>query len=257
MPLSLSDQPIARSSVFAGPIFAPQLPGSARLFLPLQGLCVLAVEDSRFACEALRLMCQRSGARLRRADTIMAARAHLRVYRPDVIIIDLGLPDGRGESLIRDLVLSSRRPSVLLGTSGNPDGRASALAAGADGFLDKPLNSLANFCRTLRRHLPDLDLPPISSIEDHIAPDPLALHDDLAQAAAALSQSLGPAEQRYVKGFVRGLARHAQDTALEDAATDGVADAIAATRQLDHLRALIDFRLSDSDFAFARKADLT
>jgi CheY-like chemotaxis protein len=79
----------------------------------LQGVTILAVEDSRFACEALRLIARRAGARLRRAETMAAARDHLRVYRPDVVLIDLGLPDGRGDALIRDLAQGPRRPSVV------------------------------------------------------------------------------------------------------------------------------------------------
>lgn len=153
-------------SLPASPVPAPllSLPAHLRAALPLQGLTVLAVEDSRFASDALRLMCQRAGARLRRAETLETARAHLRTYRPDVVIVDLGLPDGRGEALIRDLVLSARRPAVILGTSGAEGGRSAALAAGADGFLDKPFESLAAFCLALRRHLPDLDvLPPPES----------------------------------------------------------------------------------------------
>ena len=45
--------------------------------LPLQGLMVLVVEDSRYAAEAMRLMCQRSGARLKRAEDLRTAQAHL------------------------------------------------------------------------------------------------------------------------------------------------------------------------------------
>ena len=89
---------------------------------PLLGLTVLVVEDSRFACEAMRLLCLRSGARIRRADSLQHARRHLAVYRPAVVIVDLGLPDGSGESLIADLAMGVPRVDVVLGTSGDTDG---------------------------------------------------------------------------------------------------------------------------------------
>lgn len=215
--------------------------GDPRSHPPLQGLTVLAVEDSRFACEALRLMCRRVGARLRRAETLDAARAHLRVYRPDVVIIDLGLPDGRGESLIRDLVLGSRRPPVILGTSGNPAGRATALAAGADEFLDKPLESLSALCRALRHHLPDLDADWTLGTDDPVTPDPLALRDDLLHAAAVLAQIPNPARQRYVSGFLAGVARHADDSALAAAASEADQNHDSG---LEGLRHLVDCRLA-------------
>lgn len=216
--------PIAASTPLAG--WAQEL--------PLQGVTILAVEDSRFACEALRLMARKAGARLRRAETLAAARGHLLVYRPDVVLIDLGLPDGRGEGLIRELVVSPRRPTVVMGMSGNPDGRGIALAAGADGFIDKPLENLAQLCRALRPLLPELDIhpPPIGPLAV-TAPDPLALRDDLAFAAKALADDPGPDRQRYVSAFLAGIAAHAHDSALASAADHAQGDAgVERLRQL-------------------------
>lgn len=238
------DAPPPRLRIASGPHAAPNLPAVMQAERPLHGLTLLVVEDSRFACEALRLLCQRAGARLRRAESIAAARAHLKVYRPDVVMVDLGLPDGRGEDLIRALVLSPARPKVVLGCSGAPENRATALAAGADGFLEKPVESMAALCSALRQHLPDyaLSSPP----DAPITADPLALQDDLAHAAAALGQNLSLAEQRYVAGFLRGVARHAHDPGLEAAALS------ADSQGPEALRHLVEQRLATARGAFAQ-----
>lgn len=211
-----------RPDPLAPPALPPQFipaPGDPVTRLPLAGLTVLAVEDSRFACDALRLMCQRSGARLRRAATLAEARAHLRTYRPDVVIIDLGLPDGRGEALIRDLTLLPVRRAVVLGCSGEPSGRATALAAGAAGFLEKPIPGLLAFRAAILRHLPSHRLPaPASEGDAAPAPDPLALRDDLSRAAALLAERPDASQRAYVSRFLRGLARHSADPVLERAA---------------------------------------
>ena len=81
--------PITRDDT--APLWRAALPGR-----PLTGLTVLVVEDSRIASEAVRLLCLRSGARIRRADTLRAAARHMATYRPAVVIVDLGLPDGNG-----------------------------------------------------------------------------------------------------------------------------------------------------------------
>ncbi len=230
----------------ASPVFTPHL-GGDQPHLPLFGLTILAVEDSRFACEALRLLCQRSGARLRRAENIADARKHLLVYRPDVAIIDLGLPDGRGEGLISDLAPANLRPIVILGTSGDPAGRLLAMAAGADGFLDKPLSRLGVFQSTILRHLPDHpSTAPTQTETPRLQPDILALHDDLYRASTLLAQGPDHAGQHYLKGFLAGVARDAADHALERAAGD--ADKIGG---LDRLAQLLTDRLAKTNSAFA------
>ena len=195
-------------------------PGDKRVaacpVLPLQGVTLLVVEDSRFACEALRLMAQRSGARMRRAATLRDARRHLDVYRPDAVLVDMGLPDGSGSGLIRDLVVS-QSPLVVLGMSGDPGQRSVALAAGAFGFIEKPLSGLAAFQSVLLRHLPGHGAA-VSSADAVPEPDMLALTDDLLSVARMLDASPDAAQRSYIAGFLGGVARSAHDAPLEAAA---------------------------------------
>jgi CheY-like chemotaxis protein len=222
------------------PLFGPAL--------PLQGLTVLAVEDSRFACEALRLMAQRSGARLRRAETLRDARRHLALYRPDVVLVDMGLPDGSGADLIRDLALSAPGAPVVLGLSGDPGQRGFALAAGAAGFLEKPIGALAQFQAALLRHLParSASLPDPGTVLPE--PDALALREDLARAADLLAEGPDAGQRAYLARFLTGLARSTRDAALARAAAD-LPQADAA--RLAHLTGLVALRMGDGPRPFA------
>ena len=189
---------------------------------PLLGLTVLVVEDSRFACEAMRLLCLRSGARIRRADSLRAARRHLQVYRPSVVVVDLGLPDGSGLDLIEELALAVPRATVILATSGDDFAENLAIAAGADGFLAKPLTSLAVFQETVLSRLP-VDLQPAgprSLSDEQVTPDHLAYQDDMAHVADVLTDMADGKVLDYVAQFVGGVARSAQDHALARAAED-------------------------------------
>lgn len=187
---------------------------------PLLGLTILVVEDSRFACEAMRLLCLRSGARIRRADCLKSARRHLQIYRPSVIIVDMGLPDGSGGDLIEELAHTSPRVGVILGTSGDDYAEASAIAAGADGFLAKPITSLAVFQQAILSRLP-ADRQPMGPRVLHdevIRPDLFAYHDDMAHVADVMSDHSDEKILDYVAQFVCGVARSAEDHVLAEAA---------------------------------------
>jgi len=97
---------------------------------PLLGLTVLVVEDSRYTSDALRLLCLRSGARIRRADCVASAERHLNVYRPSVGIVDLGLPDGSGQDVIARMAAMDPRVPIILGTSGDDPDAAERSAGG-------------------------------------------------------------------------------------------------------------------------------
>lgn len=213
-------------------------PGPER---PLLGITVLAIEDSRFASEAIRLMCLRSGARMRRADSLAAAHRHLAVYRPTVVIADMGLPDGSGASLIAELAVARPRVPVLLGTSGDADAAAAALAAGADGFLPKPVENLAAFQQAILAHLPAGAAPrgPRALPSDVVMPDPVALEDDLQHAADILEGRV-PGTPDYVAQFLAAVAMSAHDAGLAAAATEGARGPEASRR----LAGLLETRIA-------------
>ena len=189
---------------------------------PLLGLTVLVVEDSRFASEAIRLLCLRSGARIRRADCLASARRHLQVYRPNVAIIDVGLPDGSGVDLISALAGETKQVEVILGLSGDDGAEAEARAAGVDGFLLKPVESLGVFQDAILRHMPAARRPsgPRVVSSERVEPDRLALRDDMAHAAELLTERGDGPSVDYIAQFLGGLARTARDPDLAQAAGD-------------------------------------
>ena len=203
MPVTLDPLPVT-------PTFSP-----AR---PLAGMTVLVVEDSRFASEAVRLLCLKSGARIRRADSLRSARRHLGVYMPSVVIVDLGLPDGSGISLITDLSAAHRIP-VILATSGDDRLFPEAIAAGADGVLEKPIESLGLFQKAVLDHLPEDQRPAFPRLvsNETVSPDAIAFRDDLSLAADMLSSTEDENTLTYITQFLAGVARSARDDDLEAA----------------------------------------
>ncbi|MBV7377774.1 response regulator [Maritimibacter dapengensis] len=191
---------------------------------PLAGMSVLLVEDSRYASEAIRLLCLKSGARIRRADCLASAHRHLSVYRPAVVVVDMGLPDGSGAELISELCGHAGGP-VVLGLSGDRDAEQVALDAGADGFLAKPVDSLAAFQQiVLSAAAPEMrPMGPRPIARTEVFHDPAALAEDLLNAADLLKDAKESGEFEYLAHFLRGVALSSRDTEL-GAACDALAE---------------------------------
>ncbi len=229
--------------------FSAHLP-SPTAARPLLGLTVLVVEDSRFACEAMRLLCLRSGARIRRADCLRSGRRHLQVYRPTVAVVDLGLPDGNGVDLIAELAVCQPRVEVILAMSGDTYLEAEAIAAGADGFLAKPVTSIAAFQEKILSLLPAERQPKGLRVLDDflVTPDRIALQDDMAHIADVLDDPPDAHALDYVAQFLSGVARFADDKPLEDAANALAAKRAlgeAATSETAMLAGMIQHRLAE------------
>lgn len=194
---------------------------------PLLGVMILVVEDSRFACDAVRLICQRSGARIRRAESLASAMRHLGAYRPRVAIVDVGLPDGSGLSLISQLSRADPRIDAIVATSGDEEQASASMEAGADIFLPKPLTSVSDFQANLLALLPGSPSTKRIAVplEDRVMPDPIALRDDLSLVVDLLKTDPDDRTLDYVSAFLDSLATAAQDPRLSE-----FGEAVAALR---------------------------
>ncbi|MGI9391665.1 MAG: response regulator [Boseongicola sp.] len=217
---------------------------------PLLGLTLLVVEDSRFACEALRLICQRSGARIRRADSLKSASRHLCTYRPGIVLVDVGLPDGSGLDLIRTLATSDPRIPLIMAMSGDDSNSNKAHQAGADAFLANPISSISACQSAILSNLP-AEARPIglrSVSADEVMPDRIALRDDLAFAADLLAPEPDPDTLDYLTNFLLGIAKSMQDRDLRQAVCDVAAscgNGQAPAAVIQRLRELVSERLTD------------
>lgn len=186
---------------------------------PLLGQTVLVVEDSRFACEALRMICQRSGARIRRADSLRSAARHLRTYRPGVVLVDVGLPDGSGVDLIEKLAKADPPINVIIAMSGDDGYADAAKSAGANAFIAKPITSISAFQSAILAELPRDARPTALRVvtSDEVVPDRIALRDDLALAFDLLAPEPDEATLDYLGTFLLGLAKSSDDDDLVEA----------------------------------------
>jgi two-component system KDP operon response regulator KdpE len=99
---------------------------------------VLLVEDDRHIRRFLRTTLETEGWRVFEAETLRQGVVDAATRKPDLVIADLGLPDGDGVDLIRQVRTWSRVPVIVLSARSDEVDKVSALDAGADDYIEKP-----------------------------------------------------------------------------------------------------------------------
>ena len=105
-----------------------------------RGLCVLLVEDDAHLRRVVRAALAAHGYRVIEAGTLAEAEAHATRDAPDLVLLDLGLPDGDGLDFARHLRRRSTVPIIVVSARGRREDQAEALEAGADEYLAKPFS---------------------------------------------------------------------------------------------------------------------
>ena len=131
---------------------------------------VLLVEDDPAIARTIIYTLERDGMQVRHSLQIMDARRQMALKRPDILILDVGLPDGSGLDWCRQLrndATSTNLPILMLSAHGEEIDRVLGLELGADDYVTKPFSPrelLARIRSMLRRsHQPQVvDKAPVS-----------------------------------------------------------------------------------------------
>ncbi len=165
---------------------------------------LLVVEDDPDIRRVLRVLLETDSYRVIEAENMMRGEVEARSHKPDLLIVDLGLPDGDGVKLIQRVRAWSPVPIVVVSARSMEEQKIAALDAGADDYVTKPFSApelLARVRAALRRsarspdHLPSLKLGAVTvdlTRREAIGADGTGIH-------------LTPLEYRVLES----LARHA------------------------------------------------
>jgi len=120
----------------------------------VQPRMVLLVEDEETITVPLTEALTREGFRTETAGSLAAGLAIAKSRRPDLVLLDVMLPDGSGFDLLRELRADQRMPVIMLTARGDEADRVLGLELGADDYVVKPFSArelVARIRAVLRR----------------------------------------------------------------------------------------------------------
>lgn len=114
----------------------------------------LVVDDDRVLADLVAFTLQREGFQVIQAHTGEGALRRWQVEEPDLVVLDVNLPDTDGFSICRQIRAASDTPIIMLTVRGDEDDVVEGLALGADDYIQKPFSPrqlIARIQAVLRR----------------------------------------------------------------------------------------------------------
>jgi two-component system, OmpR family, KDP operon response regulator KdpE len=108
---------------------------------------VLVVEDEAQMRTFVRIALEAHGFQMLEAPTASEGIRQARSYTPDLVLLDLGLPDGDGSLVMRRIREYSKVPILVISARGNEESKVNALDSGADDYLTKPFGAAEMMAR--------------------------------------------------------------------------------------------------------------
>ena len=115
---------------------------------------IILIEDEPTIRRFVRMSLEAEACQVFEADSMRRGLIESGTRKPDLVVLDLGLPDGDGTEFIRDLRTWSDIPVIVLSARASDADKVEALDAGADDYLTKPFSAaelLARVRAQLRR----------------------------------------------------------------------------------------------------------
>jgi two-component system alkaline phosphatase synthesis response regulator PhoP len=101
---------------------------------------ILIIEDEPNLARLARDYLDRAGFRAITAGTARDGRDRLKADRPDFVVLDLGLPDGNGLDILREIRATTNLPVIILTARGEEVDRVVGLELGGDDYMVKPFS---------------------------------------------------------------------------------------------------------------------
>ncbi|HUK83195.1 MAG TPA: response regulator [Verrucomicrobiae bacterium] len=126
---------------------------------------VLIIDDEPPIRKLLRLTLEPAGYRIHEAETGQLGLQETAAKRPDVIVLDMGLPDMDGLTVLKRLREWSPTPVLVLTVRNQESDKVAALDGGADDYLTKPFGTaeLLARLRAIQRRAPEAQEPVFTS----------------------------------------------------------------------------------------------
>ena len=123
---------------------------------------VLIIEDDKSIQNLLRISLKASGYECEVTETGLSGLSLQMTHNPDIILLDLGLPDIDGSEVLTQIRMGSSVPVIVISARDQEREKVAALDAGADDYITKPFNIpelLARIRVALRHALPQDSQP--------------------------------------------------------------------------------------------------